>query len=478
MPRSRLLVAAAVAWFVLARLALAAEPKTEDPPAALASRGILIDGIHAHDLSTVALEPGVYEYHATVGYRRQFDYLRWRGIRCDRAIDGRLDAERLAGHRLLFINLPSAERPPFLVSEIAAIRQFVASGGSLFVVTDHTNAYFHAHVLQPLFTELDLGTNTSTACDVPPNTLGSGNGWIAVTRFKPHPVTAGLRCLALQTGGCVDARFAVALTGEKSWADAWRTGPYGAENAPGFYGNFQRDPGEPSGPLGVVLAKQFGRGRIVVAGDQNMLGASFVNYADNYRLWLNAMAWLLDDESLARPEPYRQWRSPRLVCYEDFHQAAWGASDTSGCYHAWVLLNRFYWAFAGDEISPPCDLVLFAYNECNLPASVVSETVAHLRRGKSVLVLNAVGELLWDEPGAVGQIVKAMGASRPKTRTDKGTLVIELPQAGRIHVLGPDKLLDNGVLPPPTRPPTEPESARIGGFLDAVREALATGPRP
>ncbi len=37
--------------------------------------GILIDGIHANDLSTVGLGPEVYEYHATTGYRTAFEYL-------------------------------------------------------------------------------------------------------------------------------------------------------------------------------------------------------------------------------------------------------------------------------------------------------------------------------------------------------------------------------------------------------------------
>ena len=105
----------------------------------------------------------------------------------------------------------------------------------MFVVTDHTNAYFHAHILKPLFTELDIDTHTSTACDVPPYTLGSGNGWISVTRFKPHPITAGLHRIAMQTGGCVDLRFAVALTSEDSWADAWRPVPFGEEDGLGFY---------------------------------------------------------------------------------------------------------------------------------------------------------------------------------------------------------------------------------------------------
>jgi hypothetical protein len=438
---------------------------------------VLIDGIHANDLTTVGLGPEVFEYHQTTGYRRLFEYLRSRGVVCDRVTEGRLDGKRLAQCRLLFINLVSAERPPFLVSEIAAIRSFVQEGGSLLVITDHSNCYYHAHRLQPLMAELDLQSFTSTACDEPPHTLGNGKGWITVTRFKPHPVSAGLTCLGLQTGGCVDPRFAVALTSPLSWADAWSAGPYGEENAPGFCGNFRRDPGEPPGPLGVVLARELERGRIVVVADQNMLGDSFSNYADNYRLWLNAVAWLLDRESLARAQPYLEWRSPRILCYEPYDRPVFGTPDPDGSYNAWVLLSRFWWAFANDRVSDPWDLLVFGYNDVELPAKVASAVAAHLGRGKNVLVLNAQSDTLNDESGVVGQVLKAAGVARPERQVRGGKLLFQLPAAGAIHVLGPDRLLDNWVLPPPTRPPTAREKPRIEELLGAVRDALAAPAR-
>jgi hypothetical protein len=438
--------------------------------------GILIDGIHANDLSTVGLGPEVYEYHQTVGFRRSIEYLRARGVACDRVTEGRLDAKRLSGHRLLFLNLVSAERPPFLVPEIAAIKAFVSEGGSLLAVTDHTNAYFHAYHLQPLLAELDIETFTCTACDQPPRTLGSGNGWITLTRFTPHPVTSGLECLGVQSGGCVDPRFSVAWTSEASWADAWSPSPFGEKNAPGFSGNFQRDPGEPGGPLGMVMAKSLGRGRIVVIGDQNMLGESFLHYADNYRLWLNAVAWLLDRSPLRDATAYLRWRSPRILLYEQYDRPVFGVADNAGCYHAFALLSRHYWTFANDRIAEPCDLMVFAYNDCELPAKAAAAAAAHLRRGRNVLVLNADRETLWEESGVVGRVLQAMGAARPKPIVREGKWILPLPGAGAIHVLGPDKLLDNWTLPSPTRPPEAAEKQVVRSLLDAVRDALDTKP--
>ncbi len=467
--------AASAGWSVAAEVGHPGKAPRGGPAAPQrGGTGVLIDAIHANDFSTIGLKPGVYEYHHIIGHRIAMEYLRSRGVRCDRATQRRLDASRLAPYRLLFIPLVSSERPPFLVSEIAAIRSFVARGGSLFVVTDHTNVYFHAHLLQPLLTELDIASLTDTACDDWPQKLGNGNGWIAITRFKPHPVTSGLKCIAFQTGGCVDSRNAVALTSERSWADAWHTGIFGKENAPAFYGNFERDVGERAGPLGVVMAKTFGAGRIVIIGDQNMLSDTFINYADNYRLWLNAAAWLLGQEALREPGPYDQWRKPRILIYERYDRAAVGVSESSGCYHLWALLSRHHWAFADDRISVPSELIVFPYNDSLMPAEHAAAVAAHLRRGKNVLILNAEGPTLLDEPSVIAQVLGAAGVQEPKRHTRPGRLVLELPGCGAIHVLGPNQVLDNGTVAEPTRPPTAAEEERNQMILEAVREAIGS----
>ena len=177
----------------------------------------------------------------------------------------------------------------------------------------------------------------------------------------------------------------------------------------------------------MVLAKPFGHGRIVVVGDQNMLGGCFINYADNYRLWLNAMAWLLGDERLAGPAAYEQWRSPRIVCYEQFDQAAWGTADRTGYYNAWVLLTGSFWLFADDRLSSPCDLILFACNDYDLPPAVAAAAAAHLRRGKNILVFNPQSDAPWQGPGTIGQILAAMHVSQPKLSVEKSRYIVSCP---------------------------------------------------
>jgi hypothetical protein len=432
---------------------------------------LLVDAVHANDYSSNGLRPDEYDYHRAHGHRWALEYLQSRGIRVEYHREGRLSDRRLASCDALFIGLVSAERPPFLVSEIAAIRAFVERGGSLLVITDHTNCYYHAWRLMPLFEELGLATFTDAACDEPPYTLGRGNGWIAVRRFTKHPVTIGLECIAPQTGGCVDPRFAVARTSDRAWADAWTIAPFGEGCSPGFFGNFRRDPGERSGPLGVVAAKEFGKGRIVVVGDQNIFGDVFLNYADNYRLWLNAMAWLLEIQGLRDPTPYLRWRSPRLLLYEQYDRAAWGADDGSGCHFAQALLCRHYWAFANDRLAEPCDLVVFPDSDRRLPPEGVDAVAAHLRSGKNVLFLNTE-YVAGDAEVALGQILAAVGGTHSKAKTGEEKLTIQLPQGGRIHVLGMDSAFDNTTLAPPHRTPNDAEAKRAKTLVDAVGNAL------
>lgn len=470
---ARAVLAAALYALPVASLpCLAAEAAVSAPAPTL--RPVLVDAVHANDLSPYGLRPGERDYHRLHGYHRALQYLPWRGVPLEFHRQGRLDERRLAGCGLLFINLVSAERPPFLVGEIEAICRFVAEGGSLLVITDHTNVYYHAWRLMPLFERVGLESFTDAACDVPPWTLGAGSGWIAVQRLADHPVTRGLECIALQTGGCVDPRWAVAWTSEQSWADAWTIPRFGENAVPGFCGNFHRDPGERAGPLGVVLARTFGRGRIVVAGDQNMFGDVFLLYADNYRLWLQAVAWLLDTPALAKSEPFRQWRWPRVLLYEDYRRAAWGADDGSGCHYAFVLLGRYFWTFANSRLDEPSDLIVFADNDRRLPEPQLQATLAHLRKGKNVLVLNAE-HAPGDDSVLLGQMVAALGLTYPGGGTGQKLRTLAVPGGGTLGVLGSDAPIDNTTIARPEQPPNPAQIARQELLLDVVRRMLARG---
>lgn len=436
---------------------------------------ILIDWIHANDFSMVGLRPGVYDYHATCGSRHGFEYLALRGYPQDYAYLGRLTPERLAPHKLLVINLVSAEREPFLVSEIMAIRSYVDCGGSLFLVTEHSNAYFHSHRLKPLLSMLGIASSTDTACEAPPLTLGRGCGWLAVTHFIDHPVTAGLRRIAMLSGGTVDRRYAVALTSDKSWADEWRAGVYGEDNASGFCGNFRRDESEPLGPHGVVLAREYGRGRIVIVADQNMISDNLINYADNYRLWLNAMSWLLRDPALADCSGYESWHSPRIVAYEPPEKPAFGCGDEDGYFNAMSLLARHHWLLVNDRFSVPANLRIFADDRCALSAEQRRSLLEELSSGQTLLVLSPESP-----PGQAGADSLAdlfRGPDFPGTvrRETPEEVIRELPGGGAVRWLKAEWLVDNEHLDPPSQVPRAEQRRRAEWFLAKIQAILDRG---
>jgi hypothetical protein len=208
-----------------------------------------------------------------------------------------------------------------------------------------------------------------------------------------------------------------------------------------------------------------------------MFGDSFLNYADNYRLWLNAVAWLLDEKRLADPKPYRQWRKPLIAAFDASQCPEFGDDYLTGSYRAFVFLSRYYWIFATDQLDDPCDLMVFANNEVALSEAQAASVAGHLAGGRNVLILNARDAALLDETSLVGRMLRAEAARGAARRSKKDRVVFEWPKGGAIHVLGPDTVMDNRTIGSPTEPPNDLESAAEKRLLEAARDALSPGGR-
>jgi hypothetical protein len=130
---------------------------------------VLVDSIHAHNALSFGLAQGGHDYHKIHGYRLAFEHLQRHRIEHDIIQQGPLTPERLARFCAVFINLPSADLPPFTVPEIRALRRYIEAGGGLFVITDHSNCYLHAWKLMPLLQRLGIEVTTETACNEPPS---------------------------------------------------------------------------------------------------------------------------------------------------------------------------------------------------------------------------------------------------------------------------------------------------------------------
>lgn len=252
---------------------------------------VLSDHYHArkqnHD--DYVLDKNTYSYQGAFGYRRVFDQLENGGFNTASIREMGLSPERLEGYDTLFINLVSNDRPNFTDDEVETIIDFVEDGGGLFVIADHTNVYDHAERVNRFLKPMGIEVLYHTAVDYPPDYSVAGLGWILVRDFVEHPVTAGINLISLQTGGPMEGG-GLAFTSERSFADFWNP-----EQESGHYGNWAWDGDEsvePRGPLSVYNAVEYGKGRVVVAGDQNMFGDTWAHWSHNFELFMNSMEWV------------------------------------------------------------------------------------------------------------------------------------------------------------------------------------------
>lgn len=358
---------------------------TSRKPDATTSPVVLFDSYHAHNFIHRGLVPGEHNYHHLSGLRRAAKLLEARGCEIRELLVGPVTAEHLADVQLVVINLPSMDRPPWIVSEIAAVEDYVRQGGGLLFITDHSNCYYHQYHLLPLWQRLGLIPTFETVCErrADCRLTPSSHGWILVREFATHPVTSDVRYFAMQTGGRVVGEGVVGWTSNEAWADAGDVPIYGEGNV-GLYGDMRLADSEEQGKQGVVLARNIGLGRVAVIGDQNSVGDGLIAYAHNWRLWLNATRWCgqlewretgtgktgdtpENDrlpglfERIVADEPDRnaplaslptQWTSD---CWEPMSRGPFhfGGGDPDQFYNFWSWMNRWTWTSAADDFGRP-----------------------------------------------------------------------------------------------------------------------------
>lgn len=260
-----------------------------------------------------------YSYATMHGFGRAFDPVRQAGLELDPR-RGPMDASSLAGASAVFINLVSGDNPGFRASEVSAIESFVRHGGGLFLITDHSNCYFHGEMLAPLAAALGVGLPPVTATDRGPGRTLSPRSvaWLRVSAIPGHPVTEGVAAFAAVTAGRVEPlgdQVVLARTSGQGWADRWE--PYRKPKSAGFTGDLSQQPDEPDQAVEVALAGQHGDGRYVVIADQNAFGAGFIGYEDTARLFANAVAWVSHRDvalDVRGPTSVTTLTGPRQLC--------------------------------------------------------------------------------------------------------------------------------------------------------------------
>ena len=437
-------------------------------------KAILLDSYHAHNYD-YGLSPTNYDYHSLHGNTDAFNYLISKGYQNNELINQKLDAATLAQNGIFYLNLVSDDLPNFTVNEILSIKTYVKNGGNLFIISDHSNCYNHSHKLEPLLLELGIQVFKETACDVYPNTIGKGNGWVIISDFVPHPVTRGLTEVVFMTGGTVDDKYAVAKLSAKGWGDYYTDNIWGETSNRSFLGDWINNSNERQGALGVVLAKDYGKGKIVVVGDQNVFGNFWIKYADNYKLFINIIHWLSSSkEASLSYESFINEKKPNVLFLENYLDPDFGITNNNGFYNLFFGTSKRYWSFSSNKIEYDYSLIVLSPRSLPLNEPQVDSINKHLGQGKSIVILENGARLSAKSKSLVARLdstLKRLDSDGTEAILNSNeTILYSNQDQGKLVFILKSNTLSNAFLNNPTSSPSSKKTVLLSKFIGLIEE--------
>lgn len=386
---------------VLAMLSTACSdrrPAERPAGAGAASHTILVDNIHSLARDQIQhLQRGQFSYLALHGMGRLFDHLASNGyatryVTRDDAHE--LTADVLRGVDILFVDLLGLHSLDYSAREVEVVRRWVERGGGLLVASDHTNVYDNARRVNALLEPMGIRVTYSTAIDRVPDFANPEGSYLKVRRFGTHPVTRGVRAITYLGGATLATQHGVAFLSEGGFSDFWAEG-----RPPRHLGNWRRDPSEEAGSLPLLAARDFGAGRVVVLGDENLLGNQQLFMADNFALVTNLFAWLAGLE--AAPPALHAPPPARLRVGFALEPSGWNVyGQDCDFYHPfYITFNQTPGVMAAGllDLDGDWDVLVFTDPAAPLDAAGRRAVAAHLAAGGTVVVLT---DVVRTRPGA------------------------------------------------------------------------------
>jgi hypothetical protein len=165
---------------------------------------------------------------------------------------------------------------PLGEGEIKSLTEFVKSGGSL-IITVHVS-YF----LQPLLSALGYQITSSPLCDAA-NRFHENNKDFLAKELVRHPLTENVTGIAVMGAyglkGKNDSVSELIFTSPSAWVD--------------MNGNDIKDTGDIEGKFCVVAASEFGKGKIVIIGDDAVFSNLLIQNSGNSQLLKNIFEWFI-----------------------------------------------------------------------------------------------------------------------------------------------------------------------------------------
>lgn len=178
----------------------------------------------------------------------------------------------------------------FREEEIEAIKEFVFNGGSLFLaVIQWRGTGATKWGSNPIAKAFGAAfKENGVVCD--PDDNSKGREYVPkITKLAAHPITVGVGAFYFQgtyISEMPDNAVVIAETDEDAWFDKIRQGQY--------WGNGKKESDEETGPFPVMIAFEYGAGRVIVSGDASFFTNDWIKTLDAETLALNIINWLAE----------------------------------------------------------------------------------------------------------------------------------------------------------------------------------------
>ena len=293
-----------------------------------------------------------------------------------------LSPETLSGARMVVFINPTRDLGR---RETESLHRFMASGGGLLVLGDHTDIGGSRNPLNHVLQCTSIRFNFDSA-------ICLRKLWRGGLEVRDHPVTRGIRDeidVQLGTGASLDISPPAFPIIASQWAFS-DLGDYENCGHGAFMGNGRHDSGEAVGHLVLVAGEEVGSGRVLVFGDTSPFqnGAHFLSQ----RLIANSVRW---------------------VCAEGAgggNDAIYGAGDLSGADISCtgVLGIRPFEAVAAIDFGLNPDAARSLFTEASLGAMAN----CFYRVGITPFQLCARGDWPWDSSGTEAAFIVLVAPTR------------------------------------------------------------------
>ncbi|HEC81342.1 MAG TPA: hypothetical protein ENI42_02800, partial [Thermoplasmatales archaeon] len=230
---------------------------------------VLIDELHSDwENTTRPMDKGWYGTMSVYNYYSLTEWLK-HYYQVDINTNRTLSSDLLGDYDILIIKCPTN---PFNKSEVDAVVNFVAEGGGLYLIGDHTNVFGMNYCLNQIADNFGIHFNFDSTYDYP-----TGNLSVYRSSILPHPIVQHVSEFSFLTSCTLNAP----LQAENVIIGYGLLNRFGTYSTPYFFRETWNTPDVEVGYFLQTVALKYGKGRVVAFTDSTVF-SNFAMFMDGY----------------------------------------------------------------------------------------------------------------------------------------------------------------------------------------------------